>query len=214
MNVRITKDIKETKIQFMDDVFSIMRDIYKRESRIGREQEHFWTIGLNGDSKVLFIELVSLGSIDESLVKPMQVFRIAVQKGAAYVLLIHNHPSQNVQPTPSDIDITDRMVQVGSILGIEVTDHLILTEDDYYSFLYKGLMQKVRQSKKYVPGFIEADRIKNEALQIGEEKGLKKGQKEIARKMLQEKLPLDIISKCSGLTTKDIEKLKSELEDQ
>lgn len=222
-----------------DDLYQVMRQILLRENKISREQEHFYVVCLNAVNRIINIELVSLGAIDETVVKPMQVFRIAIQKGAVKVILAHNHPSGLLVPSPADRDLTDRMVQVGKIIHIEVSDHLIFTLDGFYAFSRKGLMAEIRGSKKYVPLYKEKESIRKEALRIGKEeglkegkqigleRGLKKGKKEglkegkkdglkegkkdmaikVAKKSLKEGLSIELISKLTGLSKAEIEKL-------
>ena len=79
MNVRLTKDQK-VKLGSPEDIYSIMQQTLLRESRIGREKEHFWVIGLAISNKISYIELISLGSISEVIVNPLEVFNLAVRK--------------------------------------------------------------------------------------------------------------------------------------
>jgi DNA repair protein RadC len=145
----------------------------------------------------------------------MQVFRIAIQKGAIKVILAHNHPSGLLVPSPADRDLTDRMVQVGKIIHIEVSDHLIFTLDGFYAFSRKGLMAEIRGSKKYVPLYKEKESIRKEALRIGKKEGLKEGKKlgiekgieKVAKKMKKKGTAIEFISEITGLSKKDIEKL-------
>ncbi|HLP48282.1 MAG TPA: JAB domain-containing protein [Candidatus Kapabacteria bacterium] len=206
-----------------DAVYQVMREILLWENEIDRDQEHFWCICLNSINKILNIELISLGSIDETIITPMQVFRIALQKGAVKLILVHNHPSGMLVPSSKDIDITDRMIQVGLIHNIEVCDHLIISPGGYYAFSKKGLLEEIRGSKKYVPLYIEKERIRNEGLklgrteglkegkQIGLEKGIKEGEKkgkiEIAGEMKKNGIAIDIITKITRLSKKEIEQL-------
>ncbi len=107
------------------------------------------------------------------------------------------------------------MIQVGKIVNIKVVDHLIITPEGYYSFETHGLMRKLSLNKKYVPGYLEVERIKKEAERIGEERGEKRGLekgrketfKEMAKKMKMEGEPLEKISKYTGLSKEEIEKL-------
>lgn len=134
---------EKTIIMNSDDLYHVMRQILLRENKISREQEHFRVVCLNSIDKILNIELVSLGAIDETIVKPTQVFRIAIQKGAVKIIICHNHVSGMLQPTEADRDLTDRMIQVGNIIHIKVEDHMIFTMDGYYAFSKKGLMEEI-----------------------------------------------------------------------
>ena len=183
MNVRLTEKDK-VKILNSDDVFAAMQKILLRENKIDRDKEHFWIIGLNVSSKILFIELVSMGSVKASTVEPMNVFRVAVLKNAVKVILIHNHPSNEVKPSINDKNLTDRLIQVGRILDIEVIDHLIITLRSYLSFEDIGLMSELRKSTEWLPAFELIERVKKEeakirkeAVMAAKEKGLMEGEK-------------------------------------
>ena len=130
MNVRLT-DKHKIKVSGSDDIYEVMRHILLRDNKIDREKERFWLICLAKNNLISNIELVSLGSVDATIVKPMNVFRVAVMKGAVKVILCHNHPSGNLVPSAEDRDLTDRLLQVGRILNIEVIDHLVITTQTY-----------------------------------------------------------------------------------
>ena len=139
MNVRLTKDQK-IEIGSPDDIYSIMQQILLRESRTGREKEHFWVIGLATSNKISYIELVSLGSISETIINPLEVFHLAVRKKSPHIILVHNHPSGNLEPSPTDKNITKNIVAGGDTLAINVLDHLIISEEFYYSFAQNNLL--------------------------------------------------------------------------
>ena len=214
MNIELTSDQK-IKVMNSSMVFKVMKQILMRENEIERDQEHVWIVCLAANNKILNIELISLGAIDEAIIKPMQVFRIAILKGAVKLIMIHNHPTGELVPTSTDQDITDRMIQVGNIVNVKVIDHLVISEEHYYSFDDHGLMEKLRESKKWVPGYVEVERLLKEARKIAEKKGKKEGKKEgernkainIAKKSLKEGLSIEVISKITGLSKEDIEKL-------
>lgn len=215
-------------------LFKVMRDILMREDYLERGHEHVWTCCLSPDSKLLNVELVSLGAINESNVKPMQVYRIAVQKGAVKIILVHNHCFDSVEPSKGDINITDRLYQSGRILDIELIDHLIINEKGFYSFEENGLMEELSKSLKYVPLYEEQERLRREKKEIekkareegfvkghkkgkregikeGEKQGVKKGEKKkavkIAKALKKQSDPVSKITKLTGLTPEEIEKL-------
>jgi len=142
MNVKLS-GIKKIRILNSDDVFDIMQKVLLRENKIDRDKEHFWIIGLNVASKILFIELVCMGSVKAATVEPMNVFRVSVMKNAVKVILVHNHPSGDLTPSKDDKGLTDRLIQVGKILGIEVTNHLIITPKSFLSFADVKLMESL-----------------------------------------------------------------------
>jgi DNA repair protein RadC len=98
-----------------------------------RRKEHFIALFLNARNQVICREVVSVGSLNASLVHPREVFAPAVGSAAASVILAHNHPSGDVTPSREDIELTRRMVQAGEIMGIEVLDHLIIGGERFLS---------------------------------------------------------------------------------
>jgi DNA repair protein RadC len=218
MNIELTE---EQKIQILNssDVYMVMKQILMRESKIERDFEHVYVVCLAANNIILNIELVSLGAINEAILQPMQVFRIALIKGAVKLILVHNHPYDDLKPSEGDKDVTDRMIQVGNIVNVKVLDHLIITDMYYYSFKDDGLMDELSKSTKWVPTYIEIDRIKKEALKLGEKKGRKEGLKEgkkkgqeqekvkIAKKLKKNGVAIDVIVQSTGLSPDEIEKL-------
>lgn len=98
------------------------------------DREHFQVMLLNHKKAVLGIETVSIGTLNSSLVHPREVFKQAIKRSASTVILVHNHPSGNCEPSEQDLQVTSRLKEVGQIVGIEVIDHIIIGEDSYYSF--------------------------------------------------------------------------------
>ena len=93
---------------------------------------------LNTKNEPTSISVVSIGSLNTSIVHPREVFKTAVMSNSASIILAHNHPSSDLTPSKEDIDITERIKQGGNILGIKLLDHLILTDGKYLSLLEKG----------------------------------------------------------------------------
>lgn len=135
---------KPVKVSTAESVYKIMSAILEREEGIDQEKEHFWVIGLNGRLVTKYIELVSLGTLNQSLVHPREVFRLAIMKGVASILLCHNHPSNAVDPSEDDLIITKRLVEAGKLLGIELIDHIIIGQphNEDYKPLYLSLKEK------------------------------------------------------------------------
>ena len=221
MNVRLTEEHKKTRIMGGKDVFKIIREVLLRESKYRQEQEHFWILSLAEDNLILNLELVSLGSNKRALLEPMQVFRLALIKNAAKIVMIHNHVHENneLMPGPADTDVTDRMIKVGEIIDVEVVEHLIVTTGAFFSFRESGLLGRLRSSEKYALKEHEIIKIRKEAERIGEERGLKRGRKEGEKKGLEKKaiemakglkkkgVDIDLISETSGLSREEIERL-------
>jgi DNA repair protein RadC len=103
-------------------------------------QEEFRVMLLDAKQKLIRVETVSLGSLDKALVEPRDVFRPAITFNAASLVIVHNHPSGDTQPSEQDVLLTRELCMCGIILGIEVLDHVIIGVRDHVSFREKGLM--------------------------------------------------------------------------
>ena len=210
MNIKLTESEK-IKILNGDDLYNIMQKILLREQKIDRNREHFWVVGLANNNRILFIELISLGTINKTLTEPMEVFSFALQKRAVKIVLVHNHPSGELKPSDEDKNITDRLIQVGIIVNTEVFDHLIITETSYLSFAYSGLLDELKKSTRWVPEFEIMARIKKQATEIAKEKTRKEIRKEIikfARNLKEKGVDIEIIAQTSGLPVEEIEKIR------
>lgn len=100
--------------------------------------ERFGIAMLDSKHRLIRIKIVSVGSLDATVVHPREVFREAASASAAAIVLFHNHPSGDPAPSPDDVALTTRMVGAGDIMGIDVVDHLILSDQRYYSMLESG----------------------------------------------------------------------------
>ena len=103
-------------------------------------QEEFRVMLLNAKQKLIRVETVSMGSLDKALVEPRDVFRPAVTFNAASLVIVHNHPSGDTQPSEQDVLLTRELCMCGIILGIEVLDHIIIGVRDHVSFRERGLL--------------------------------------------------------------------------
>jgi len=105
------------------------------------DREHFRTVYLDRKNQIISIETISIGGLASSVVHPREVFKPAVKKSAAGLILVHNHPSGDPMPSREDIEVTKRLVEAGRIMGIEVLDHIIIGDRDYVSMRGRGIMQ-------------------------------------------------------------------------
>ena len=103
--------------------------------------ERFGIAMLDSKHRLIRIKVVSVGSLDSTVVHPREVFREAASASAAAIVLFHNHPSGDPAPSPDDLALTTRMIGAGDIMGIDVVDHLILSDQRYYSLLESGRLQ-------------------------------------------------------------------------
>ena len=106
----------------------------------GKSQEHFLSITLDGASHIINTRTVFIGTLNQSLVHPREVFADAIADRAAGIIIAHNHPSGTLEPSRADIQITDRLKEVSRLVGIELLDHVILAKGGYYSFSDEGLL--------------------------------------------------------------------------
>jgi len=114
-------------------------DVYDLIRHYGdRRQEHFLAITLNGAMEVLHTQVVTVGLVNRTLVHPREVFVEAIKHFGTSVVLAHNHPSGNLEPSTEDLELTERLRRSGQILGIEVMDHIIFTDENYYSMREGG----------------------------------------------------------------------------
>ena len=105
-----------------------------------KNQEHFLTITLDGASHIINIRTVFIGTLNQSLVHPREVFADAIADRAAGIIIVHNHPSGTLEASRADIQITQRLKEVSKLVGIELLDHVILSKHGFYSFSDEGLL--------------------------------------------------------------------------
>lgn len=116
-------------------------DVWKELKEIREhKKEHFIIFFLDSRNQEIKREIVSVGSLNANLVHPREVFEPAVKNLAAQVILAHNHPSGDPEPSDDDLEINKRLVEAGKILGIEVIDHIIIAKNGFLSFKEKGII--------------------------------------------------------------------------
>jgi DNA repair protein RadC len=99
----------------------------------GLEQETFWSLVLDGKQRLRRLVPISTGTLTASLVHPREVFRAAIREGAAALIVAHNHPSGDPEPSAEDLAVTERLRQAGEVLGIPLHDHVVLGDDAFVS---------------------------------------------------------------------------------
>lgn len=129
----INKEIK--CINSCDDVFNLMENKF-----LDTKKEHFYAILLNTKNVIISKELISTGDLNSSIVNPRECFTRAVRKSANSVIFVHNHPSGNPKPSTNDKFITERLVKAGEILNISVLDHIIIGNNEYFSFRKENII--------------------------------------------------------------------------
>jgi DNA repair protein RadC len=139
----------QSKIDLLEDIYEILREILIRENQIGPD-EFVWIVSLSKSNTILSIEEIGTDSQDTRIL-PQEVFRIAILKEAHNIIMVHAHISGKLEPSQKELDITDQMIQVGKIVNIELIDHLIINEEEFFSFERHGLIEKLKKSKKWAP---------------------------------------------------------------
>jgi DNA repair protein RadC len=105
-------------------------------------KEHLILLSFNTRGRILGADTISIGTLDANLVHPREVFLSAIRRHAASVIIVHNHPSGDLDPSSNDAEATKRLITAGKILGIEVMDHLIIGGGEFLSFREQGLLHK------------------------------------------------------------------------
>lgn len=137
--VRIKQVVRELEgvetVRSPQDVAKLAFDFIGDEDR-----EVFLVMCLNTKNNVIAVHRAHIGSINASIVHPREIMKTAILNNAASIVVAHNHPSSNPSPSTEDIDVTERLVEAGKIIGIDLLDHLIVTpiENKYVSLKEKG----------------------------------------------------------------------------
>lgn len=119
----------------------IAEDVAKRLDHLRLEKrEHFVVVILDSKSQIQRIAPIHIGTVNMSIVGGREVFREAIRDGASSIIVAHNHPSGDPTPSPEDIEVTDKLVEIGKMLDIPVLDHIIIGYDNFTSFERKGLL--------------------------------------------------------------------------
>ena len=138
LSKRITRknaSLNNVIIKSADIAFDYFRYIFKDQ-----KQEYFYVIYLDNKKRVIENKLLFKGTLNQSIVHPREVFKSAFILSASSIICVHNHPSGNVEPSKEDINLTKRLSEIGILMGIKVVDHLIISDDNYFSFLENNLI--------------------------------------------------------------------------
>jgi DNA repair protein RadC len=133
-NTLTATSIPVHKIKSPEDVYKLIEPEFRH-----LKKEHFICIYLDTKNGVIGKETVSIGSLNASIVHPRELFRGAIKRSCASIICSHNHPSGNPEPSPEDIDITKRINEAGTIIGIDVLDHIIIGNFTFVSMKERGL---------------------------------------------------------------------------
>lgn len=137
-----TLTIKEEINQYLQPLtrYTSPEQIFNTFNFLRQEtKEYFFAIHLDGKNRICCIDEVSIGSLNQSIVHPREVFKTALISSAAALILIHNHPTGDTTPSMEDIEITKRLREAGELIGVKVLDHIIIG-DNFLSFINQGLL--------------------------------------------------------------------------
>lgn len=146
MRIELIREALVRKYQVWN-AWGLYDAIRKEVSRLDREC--FWVVPLTGKNHIIGINLVSMGSLTSSTVHPREVFKPAILANAAGVILVYNHPSGDPSPSTEDKEITKRLKDAGNLLGIRVLDHVIIGDDDHFSFADEDMLNSVAWESGY-----------------------------------------------------------------
>lgn len=136
-----TVALREDAPSWVSNRFTAPAQVFEMFKDLNNEtKEHFVTLHLDCKNRILCKETVSIGSLNQSIVHPREVFKTALLSNAAAILLLHNHPTGDPEPSNEDKVITRRLQEAGDIMGIKILDHIIIGEDKYISFVESDLM--------------------------------------------------------------------------
>ena len=130
------KMVKESSVKYENRKIGNPWDAYKifNDYIDDSNKEMFVLMCLNNKNEPTHISTISIGSVNESIATPAEVFKVALLSNANKIMVCHNHPSGDPQPSESDRNITERLYDSGAIIGIKLLDHIIIGDDVYYSF--------------------------------------------------------------------------------
>ena len=120
--------MRYTSASQVHDTFSFLQ---------GETKEYFLALHLDGKNRVMVVDICSVGSLNQSIVHPREVYKTALLSSAAAIILLHNHPTGDPTPSSEDLEVTRRLQEAGTILGVKVLDHIIIGTY-YYSFSEEG----------------------------------------------------------------------------
>lgn len=123
---KIQNNKPHPKIDKPEDVFNLLKN------KIGnKKREYLVALSLNASNKIIDINNVAIGTVNDTLSHPREIFRSAIKNSAVSVIIVHNHPSGNLKPSKADLQFSQQIIQAGKLIGIKVIDNLIITKDGF-----------------------------------------------------------------------------------
>lgn len=140
MNVKL---VREKSVLYSSDKITMPSQAVELAKNFlqDRDREHCIAMFLDTRLKITAIHTIGIGTLESLPLHPREVFKAAILSNASGMIIAHNHPSGDPEPSKNDIDITKRLVEAGQILGINIIDHIIIGDESYTSFREKGLIE-------------------------------------------------------------------------
>jgi DNA repair protein RadC len=132
--MRVLGEDKSVKASCPEDVAKVFQKLLAAQDPIDQDKEHFWIMHLSARNTIKQVELVAVGTLSSMMLHPREIFRRAVTEGSASIILAHNHPSGETDPSDDDIQFTRRVHDGGELLSIPLVDHIIVSHTAFFSF--------------------------------------------------------------------------------
>lgn len=139
-----TENLARHRILTPQDVFNLIRPHI-----LGKKKEHLYVISLGLNAELLKLSLLSVGTLNETLVDTREVLRTALIKGAVSFILAHNHPSDSLEPSMADVYVTREVAGAAVYVGLDFVDHVIVNSSDYYSFRLSGVLSSSKGGENF-----------------------------------------------------------------
>ncbi|MDO8676669.1 MAG: DNA repair protein RadC [Candidatus Azambacteria bacterium] len=136
----LTKRALEVEDNNLPAINSVKEAVAQLQELRTAKKEHFVVLYLNARNQLVHKETISVGTLNASLIHPREVFKPAVDCLAAGIIVAHNHPSGETEPSSGDLEVNKRLVEAGKLLGVELIDHIIVTGKEFYSFIDNKLI--------------------------------------------------------------------------
>lgn len=127
--------LKKRNIKNPEDAYEVIK-----KDILNKEEEYLFLLTLDGRGRMISKDLISKGTLNETLIHPREIFKKALSKNAYSIILVHNHPSNNPEPSEDDIKVTKRIFKVGTNIGIPLIDHIVASDDKFVSMRSRNLM--------------------------------------------------------------------------
>lgn len=156
----------------------------------------------------MFIELIPIGRSNRVYISPPDVFRMGIYELAVSMIMVHNHQSGKIDDSESDKELADRLLKAAKIIEIDVVDHLVITEKEYFSFADVGFIKDFEINGLLELAGKEKEEVKSLKLEIEKSRAKKEEALEIAKQLKRNDVSNEIISESTGLAIEEVKKLK------